>query len=42
MSTDAVLTIFGILSLLGFAVIVGRICRSIWRWTFDRGPAPRR
>jgi hypothetical protein len=36
MKPEAVMTIFGLLSLLGFAVIAGRIVRSIWRWTWRR------
>jgi len=33
---ETVMTIFGLLSFLGFAVILGRMVRSIWRWTWRR------
>ncbi len=32
MKPDTVLAIFGLLSMLGFAVILGRMVRSVWRW----------
>jgi len=36
MKPETIGAIFMLLSILGCAVIVTRILRSIWRWTFRR------